>query len=92
MMMLRGPENPFVFQLLQTDKFRSIVNQNLGAVINSINASDLKSFSFNVPSDKDERARIADALMAVDAKIDAVTDQITHMETFKKGLLQKMFV
>ena len=92
MMILRGAENPFVFQLLQTDKFRSIVHQNLGAVINSINASDLKSFSFNVPSHKDERAKIADALMAVDAKIDAVTDQITHMETFKKGLLQKMFV
>lgn len=40
----------------------------------------------------DERRMIADALSAVDDKIAAVTDQITRMETFKKGLLQQMFV
>ena len=40
----------------------------------------------------DEQRKIADALTALDAKIAAIADQITHMETFKKGLLQQMFV
>lgn len=40
----------------------------------------------------DEQRKIADALAAMNAKIAAVAGQITHMETFKKGLLQQMFV
>jgi len=51
----------------------------------------LRTLRVEIPH-PDEQAQIADALMAVDAKIDAVTDQSAHMETFKKGLLQKMFV
>ncbi len=34
----------------------------------------------------------ADFLPAIDAKIDAVAEQIDKMKQFKKGLLQQMFV
>ena len=51
----------------------------------------LSRIRIKIPS-VDEQKKISSALIAVDSKIDAVTDQITHMETFKKGLLQKMFV
>jgi type I restriction enzyme S subunit len=40
----------------------------------------------------DEQRKIADTLSALDAKISAVADQIAHMQTFKQGLLQQMFV
>lgn len=40
----------------------------------------------------DEQRKIADALSALDDKIAVVSDQVKHMQTFKKGLLQQMFV
>ena len=40
----------------------------------------------------DEQRKIADALSALDAKINGVAGQIALMQTFKQGLLQQMFV
>ena len=62
-----------------------------GTSIKGITVQDLKSLKVEVPH-PDEQKKIADALSVLDAKIDAINNQITHMETFKKGLLQKMFV
>jgi type I restriction enzyme S subunit len=39
-----------------------------------------------------EQEKIANALAAMDQKIDLVAKQIEHTQTFKKGLLQQMFV
>nr|WP_321455049.1 restriction endonuclease subunit S [uncultured Cohaesibacter sp.] len=53
--------------------------------------SQYQFFTVPIPH-PDEQAKIADALSALDAKIEAVSAQISQVETFKKGLLQKMFV
>jgi type I restriction enzyme, S subunit len=62
-----------------------------GTTVKHMYSSDLKSLVVSLPH-KDEQRKIVDCLSALDDKIAAVSAQITHMQAFKKGLLQQMFV
>lgn len=92
MAVFRGKQNEFIFHLFDTDYYKKEVHKNLGATINSINGSDLKKFKFPIPSSIEEQTKIANFLTAIDQKIAQVGQQISKAETWKKGLLQKMFV
>lgn len=70
---------------------RQIVRAAQGVSVLGLSKGNLEKLTLGLPV-FEEQEKIASTLMAADAKIDAVTDQIASMEAFKKGLLQKMFV
>lgn len=78
--------------LMRTEAVRHQVMQFAqGISVLGISKDNLAKVRVQVPH-PDEQRKIADALSAMDAKIAADANQITHMESFKKGLLQQMFV
>lgn len=70
---------------------RQIVRIAQGISVLGISKGNLEKLTFWLPH-PDEQQKIAGALAATDAKIQAVADQITKLQTFKKGLLQQIFV
>ena len=62
-----------------------------GSSVIHLYPAQLKLLRLSVPSLL-EQTKIADFLSAIDRKIESVTTQITETQTFKRGLLQQMFV
>lgn len=70
---------------------RSVANYGARHDRMAITSGDLMNMPLPFPQ-PEEQQKIADALSAMDTKIRAVAGQVAQMQTFKKGLLQQMFV
>lgn len=90
---IKAKQNPhYLFHVLHTDEFvNRVLERCTGTGYPAINSNDLGKITVPLPH-PDEQQKIADALSAMDAKIQAVADQVAKLQTFKKGLLQQMFV
>lgn len=62
-----------------------------GGTMFHITKGNIETRKFKFPH-KEEQQKIASFLTSLDAKIEAVSREITQTQTFKKGLLQQMFV
>ncbi len=62
-----------------------------GTSVIHLYATHLKSLKLRIPKKK-EQEKIADFLSSIDKKLNTVQTQLNQTQTFKKGLLQKMFV
>lgn len=89
---LRGASNgTYLAYILSNACRKAIARLAQGNSVVHLYGRHLETIRMQIPH-PDEQQKIADALQAMDAKIQVVANQITQMEAFKKGLLQQMFV
>ena len=81
----------FLKQVLLSKYFLSKVNMKTnGSTRKSIGMNNLRLIEFLIPN-KNEQQKIADFLTAVDKRIQLLEKKKTLLETYKKGMMKKIF-
>lgn len=84
--------NEFLYHQFKSNVIEIQFNKlNTGNTQKFLSLSTIRNLKILRPN-IEEQTKIADFLSAVDKQIEAVENQITKTETYKKGLLQQMFV
>jgi type I restriction enzyme S subunit len=85
-------EDSFLLAYLDSYTFKKdILRYEEGGVRQYLFYENFSHIKIPLPS-VDEQRQIAKFLSSIETKIENTSHQITHTQTFKKGLLQKMFV
>lgn len=82
----------FIFQKTLTNAYTKhiqFVSQRSGQP--GVNVNELKSFSFQIPRDKEEQQAIASYFTTLDSQISASTSRLTSLKQMKAASLQAMF-
>ena len=84
--------NYFLYHILLSDLGQKEINGAIaGQALKRITLTKINDFKFMFPC-LEEQTKIANFLSAIDQKIEVVAQQIEQAKTWKKGLLQQMFV
>ena len=84
--------NFFLIHFLKGDSInQQFFEQNTGGTQKFLSLSVIRNLSVIIPSIQ-EQQKIANFLSSIDAKIESTSQQITQTQSFKKGLLQQLFV
>ena len=78
----------FLFAVFQRVNWRKY---NEASGVPSLSKGTIEKIPVSIPA-TGEQTKIANFLSALDRKIETVASQIAEMQTFKRGLLQQMFV
>ena len=82
----------FLFYVVQSHHFNRVANIQSGSKMPRSDWGIVSQSIFEIPFDYDEQRKIADFLSAIDKKIELVVEQLEQVRTYKKGLLQRMFI
>ena len=83
--------NEYLYYLIQSEDFNNVANVSSGSKMPRSDWEFVGSFPFQYPKEE-EQQKIAAFLSEIDKKIEQVNKQLEQARTFKKGLLQQMFV
>lgn len=87
----KNANNFYVKFWMDTNYFwRQLEQKVAGGAKNNLNTNWLKEFRLNLPS-LAEQQKIADFLTAVDKRIEHLEKKKTLLETYKKGVMKKIF-